>query len=152
MKILHESLRIFRKKGKWAPIGPILAFYTCVTGKTRVGYFLRKYFPQGVLWCKKPEREHGARQPLPLTAAVFFACAAMPRNRAKRDAKNSRSAERGCSSVLPPPNRRRMVGARNPAPPLAGYAAPYAAETSRYVPPLYTYPTKFMHNLCHIVM
>ena len=45
-----------------------------------------------------------------------------------------------------------MVGARNPAPPLAGYAAPYAAETSRYVPPLYTYPTKFMHNLCHIVM
>ena len=84
---------------------------------------MRKYFPQGVLWCKKPEREHGARQPLPLTAAVFFACAAMPRNRAKRDAKNSRSAERGCSSVLPPPNRRRMVGARNPAPPLAGYAA-----------------------------
>ena len=175
---------------------------------------MRKYFPQGVLWCKKPEREHGARQPLPLTAAVFFACAAMPRNRAKRDAKNSRSAERGCSSVLPPPNRRRMVGARNPAPPLAGYAAqsrkarcknsrsaergcssvlpppnrrrmvgarnpapplagyaaqsrsdaqtallpktqpaaPYAAETSRYVPLLYTYPTKFMHNLCHIVM
>ena len=63
-----------------------------------------------------------------------------------------------------------MVGARNPAPPLAGYAAqsrsdaqtallpktqpaaPYAAETSRYVPLLYTYPTKFMHNLCHIVM
>ena len=33
---------------------------------------MRKYFPQGVLWCKKPEREHGARQPLPLTAAVFF--------------------------------------------------------------------------------
>ena len=65
---------------------------------------MRKYFPQGVLWCKKPEREHGARQPLPLTAAVFFACAAMPRNRAKRDAKNSRSAERGCSSVLPPPH------------------------------------------------
>ena len=70
---------------------------------------MRKYFPQGVLWCKKPEREHGARQPLPLTAAVFFACAAMPRNRAKRDAKNSRSAERGCSSVLTPPNRRRMA-------------------------------------------
>ena len=47
----------------------------------------------------------------------------MPRNRAKRDAKNSRSAERGCSSVLPPPNRRRMVEASNPAPPRAGYAA-----------------------------
>ena len=72
MKILHENLRIFRKKVKCAPIGPILAFYTCVTGKTMVWYFLRKYFPQGVLWCKKPEREHGARQPLPLTAAVFF--------------------------------------------------------------------------------
>ena len=48
---------------------------------------------------------------------------AMPRNRAKRDAKNSRSVERGCSSVFPPPNRRRMIGARNPALPLAGYAA-----------------------------
>lgn len=32
----HENLRIFRKKGKCAPIGPILAFYTCVTGKTMV--------------------------------------------------------------------------------------------------------------------
>ena len=173
---------------------------------------MRKYFPQGVLWCKKPEREHGARQPLPLTAAVFFCLRgyaaqsrkarckkqperrarlflcpsaaeqaangwgpqpspttsrlcraiaqsamqktagalseavplpsrrrtggewlepatlphheqAMPRNRAKCDAKNSRSAERGCSSVLTPPNRRRMVGTRNPAPPPAGYAA-----------------------------
>jgi len=220
---------------------------------------LRKYFPQGVLWCKKPEREHGARQPLPLTAAVFFCLRgyaaqsrkarckkqperrarlflcpsaaeqaangwgpqpspttsrlcraiaqsamqktagalseavplpsrrrtggewlepatlphpqqAMPRNRAKRDAKNSRSAERGWSSVLTPPSRRRTVGASNPAPLPTGYAAqsrsdaqtallpktqpaaPYAAETSRYVPPLYTYPTKFMHNLCHIVM
>ena len=86
---------------------------------------------------------------------------AMPRNRAKRDAKNSRSAERGCSSVLTPPNRRRTVGAyaaqsRSDAQtallPKTQPAAPYAAETSRYVPPLYTYPTKFMHNLCHIVM
>ena len=146
---------------------------------------MRKYFPQGVLWCKKPEREHGARQPLPLTAAVFLPARlcraiaqsamqktagapseavplssrrrtggewlepatlpypqqAMPSNRAKRDAKNSRSAERGCSSVLTPLNRRRTVGASNPALPPAGY-----------VPHLYTYPTKFMHNLCHIVM
>ena len=84
---------------------------------------MRKYFPQGVLWCKKPEREHGARQSLPLTAAVFFACAAMPRNRAKRDAKNSRSAERGCSFVLPPPNRRRMSTASNLALLPTGYAA-----------------------------
>ena len=89
---------------------------------------MRKYFPQGVLWCKKPEREHGARQPLPLTAAVFFCLRGYA-----AQAKNSRSAERGCSSVLPPPNRRRMVGASNPALPPAGYAAPYAAETSRYV-------------------
>ena len=44
-----------------------------------------------------------------------------PRNRAKRGAKNSRSAERGCSSVHPPPNRRRMGGGSNPAPPPAGY-------------------------------
>ena len=71
-------------------------------------------------------------------------------------------------------SRRRAggerLGASNPAPLPTGYAAqsrsdaqtallpktqpaaPYAAETSRYVPPLYTYPTKFMHNLCHIVM
>ena len=105
----------------------------------------------------------GARNPAPPLAGY----AAQSR---KARCKNSRSAERGCSSVLTPPNRLRMVGARNPAPPLAGYAAqsrsdaqtallpktqpaaPYAAETSRYVPPLYTYPTKFMHNLCHIVM
>ena len=44
-----------------------------------------------------------------------------PRNRAKRGAKNSRSAERGCSSVHPPPNRRRMGGGSNPAPPPTGY-------------------------------
>ena len=39
-----------------------------------------------------------------LGKSYFFACAAMPRNRAKRGAKNSRSAERGCSSV---PRRRK---------------------------------------------
>ena len=47
----------------------------------------------------------------------------MPRNRAKRDAKNSRSAERGCSFVLPPPNRRRMSTASNLALLPTGYAA-----------------------------
>ena len=35
--------------------------------------------------------------------------------------KNSRSAERGCSSGHPPPNRRRMGGGSNPAPPPTGY-------------------------------
>ena len=58
-----------------------------------------------------------------LGKSYFFACAAMPRNRALRGAKNSRSAERGCSSVHPPPNRRRMGGGSNPAPPPTGYAA-----------------------------
>ena len=37
--------------------------------------------------------------------------------------KNSRSAERGCSSVYPPLNRRRMGGGSNLAPPPTGYAA-----------------------------
>ena len=37
--------------------------------------------------------------------------------------KNSRSAERGCSSVLPPPNRRRMSTASNLALLPTGYAA-----------------------------
>ena len=55
------------------------------------------------------------RQPGPTTNRLS------PRNRAKRGAKNSRSAERGCSSVHPPPNRRRMGGGSNPAPPPAGY-------------------------------
>ena len=35
--------------------------------------------------------------------------------------KNSRSAERGCSSVHPPPNRRRMGGGSNLAPAPTGY-------------------------------
>ena len=35
--------------------------------------------------------------------------------------KNSRSAERGCASVHPPRNRRRMGGGSNLAPPPAGY-------------------------------
>ena len=35
--------------------------------------------------------------------------------------KNSRSAERGCSSAHPPPNRRRMDGGSNLAPPPTGY-------------------------------
>ena len=49
----------------------------------------------------------------------------------KARCKNSRSAERGCSSVHPPPNRRRMGegdnlalllgGAANPAPPTTSY-------------------------------
>ena len=38
---------------------------------------------------------------------IFLPARLSPRNRAKRGAKNSRSAERGCSSVHPPPNRRR---------------------------------------------
>ena len=52
---------------------------------------------------------------------LFLPARLSPRNRAKRGAKNSRSAERGCSSVHPPPNRRRMGGGSNPAPPPTGY-------------------------------
>ncbi len=48
---------------------------------------------------------------------------AMPRNRAKRDAKNSRSAERGCSSVLPAAEQAANGWSPQPCPPLAGYAA-----------------------------
>ena len=103
-----------------------------------------------------------------LGKSYFFACAAMPRNRAKRGAKtagaqsedvplfirrrtggewvevstlhhhqqaiaaqsrkarckNSRSAERGCSSVHPPPNRRRMGGGDNLALLLGGSSKP----------------------------
>ena len=177
---------------------------------------MRKYFPQGVLWCKKPEREHGARQPLPLTAAVFFACAGYAAQ--SRKARCKKQPERRARLFLCPPAAeqaangwspqpcpttsrlcraiaqsamQKTAGAPSEAVPLSSRrrtggewlepatlphheqamprnrakrdaktalllktqpAAPYAAETSRYVPPLYTYPTKFMHNLCHIVM
>ena len=74
------------------------------------------------------------------------------------------------SEAVPLSSRRRTGGEWLEPATLPGYAAqsrsdaqtallpktqpatPYAAETSRYVPHLYTYPTKFMHNLCHIVM
>ena len=139
---------------------------------------MRKYFPQGVLWCKKPEREHGARQPLPLTAAVFF-CLCGCGAQSGSGGKNRRSVERGCSSVhpplsspppkggewvvpatlpclqqamprnraamqktagapseavplsTPPPKRRRIVGASNPALPPIGYAALCAMQKNR---------------------
>ena len=44
--------------------------------------------------------------------------------------KNSRSAERGCSSVHPPPNRRRMGGGSNLALLLGGAANPAPPPTS----------------------
>ena len=48
--------------------------------------------------------------------------------------KNSRSAERGCSSVHPPPNRRRMGGGSNPAPPPTGYCRAIARSTVQKQP------------------
>ena len=48
--------------------------------------------------------------------------------------KNSRSAERGCSSVRPPPNRRRMGGGSNPAPPPTGYRRAIARSAVRKQP------------------
>ena len=51
-----------------------------------------------------------------LGKSYFFACAAIAAQSRKARCKNSRSAERGCSSVHPPPNRRRMGGGSNLAP------------------------------------
>ena len=48
-----------------------------------------------------------------LGKSYFFACAAIAAQSRKARCKNSRSAERGCSSVHPPPNRRRMGGGSN---------------------------------------
>ena len=56
-----------------------------------------------------------------LGKSYFFACAAIAAQSREARCKNSRSAERGCSSVHPPPNRRRMGGGSNPAPPPTGY-------------------------------
>ena len=56
-----------------------------------------------------------------LGKSYFFACAAIAAQSREARCKNSRSAERGCSSVHPPPNRRRMGGGSNLAPPLTGY-------------------------------
>ena len=56
-----------------------------------------------------------------LGKSYFFACAAIAAQSREARCKNSRSAERGCSSVHPPPNRRRMGGDSNPAPPPTGY-------------------------------
>ena len=56
-----------------------------------------------------------------LGESYFFACAAIAAQSREARCKNSRSAERGCSSVHPPPNRRRMGGGSNPAPPPTGY-------------------------------
>ena len=54
---------------------------------------------------------------------LFFCLRGYAAQSRKARCKNSRSAERGCSSVPPPPNRRRMGGGNNPAPPPTGYAA-----------------------------
>ncbi len=56
-----------------------------------------------------------------LGKSYFFACAAIVAQSREARCKNSRSAERGCSSVYPPPNRRRMGGGDNLAPPPTGY-------------------------------
>ena len=56
-----------------------------------------------------------------LGKSYFFACAAIAAQSREARCKNSRSAERGCSSVHPPPKRRRMGGGSNLAPPPTGY-------------------------------
>ena len=56
-----------------------------------------------------------------LGKSYFFACAAIAAQSRDARCKNSRSAERGCSSVHPPPNRRRMDRGSNLAPPPTSY-------------------------------
>ena len=52
---------------------------------------------------------------------LFFCLRGYAAQSRKARCKNSRSDERGCSSVPPPSNRRRMGGGSNPAPPPTGY-------------------------------
>ena len=69
-----------------------------------------------------------------LGKSYFFACAAIAAQSREARCKNSRSAERGCSSVHPPPNRRRMGGGNNPAPPPTGYRRAIARSAMRKQP------------------
>ena len=69
-----------------------------------------------------------------LGKSYFFACAAIAAQSREARCKNSRSAERGCSSVHPPPNRRRMGGGSNPAPPPTGYRRAIARSVVQTCP------------------
>ena len=69
-----------------------------------------------------------------LGKSYFFACAAIAAQSREARCKNSRSAERGCSSVHPPPNRRRMGGGSNPAPPPTGYCRAIARSAVQKQP------------------
>ena len=75
---------------------------------------MRKYFPQGVLWCKKPEREHGARQPLPLTAAVFFCLRGYAAQ--SRRARCKKQPERRARLFLCPPAAEQAANGWSPQP------------------------------------
>ena len=75
---------------------------------------MRKYFPQGVLWCKKPEREHGARQPLPLTAAVFFCLRGYAAQ--SRKARCKKQPERRARLFLCLPAAEQAANGWNPQP------------------------------------
>ena len=69
-----------------------------------------------------------------LGKSYFFACAAIAAQSREARCKNSRSAERGCSSVHPPPNRRRMGGGSNLAPPPTGYCRAIARSAVQKQP------------------
>ena len=62
-----------------------------------------------------------------LGKSYFFACAAIAAQSRKARCKNSRSDERGCSSVTPPPNRRRMGRGSN----LAHHQQAIAAQSRK---------------------
>ena len=69
-----------------------------------------------------------------LGKSYFFACAAIAAQSREARCKNSRSAERGCSSVHPPPNRRRMGGGSNLALPPTGYCRAIAQSAVQKQP------------------
>ena len=120
MKILHENLRIFRKKGNVRRSGLSLLLYLR-NGQNHGMIFLAQILPAGVLWCKKPER---AWRP---AAIALDGCRFLPARLCRAIARSAMQTAGALGEAVPlrppPPNRRRMVETRNPAPPLAGYAA-----------------------------
>ena len=73
---------------------------------------------EGLSCCDKT---HGAVFLPHAVSGAFFCLRGYAAQSREARCKNSRSAERGCSSVHPPPNRRRMGGGDNLAPPPTGY-------------------------------
>ena len=69
------------------------------------------------------------------SATLPYPQQAMPRNRAKRDAKNSRSAERGCSSVLPAAEQAANGWSPQPCPTTSRLCRAIAQRCTNSSPP-----------------